>query len=281
MRLVAPLAVVLAVVSSTASTSSAASAVSRAQIRDMLQKRVDVSLIVSLIEKDCVDFDVTGANLADLSAEMPQPVLKAAIDCRKAKGGAPESRPRAPAAEKAPAAERPAAAAPAPAPAPARKADPNRSPEGRLRVVSARKLGDECCIDELRYPCDAPGEVWVQTRHAFGRTEHHTLDVTTGRFTDGAPPCSTPRTKVTSDEEGPADFSPDGKHQITRSPGECGYMDDKCRLRLDGAWIRVEGEDEFRYPQWVWIDGKTVFLTNFGGAGGGPDGFWLLGLAPE
>lgn len=279
MRLVPSLALALAVVSAAAGGTP----VSRAQIQDMLQKRVDVSLIVSLIEKDCVDFEVTGANLADLSAEMPQAVLKAAIDCRKAKGGSPQSRPKAPAAEKAPAPapERPAAAAPAPPSAPDRKADPSRSPEGRLRVVSAKKLGDECCIDELRYPCDAPGEVWIQTRHAFGRTEHHTLDVTTGRFSDGAPPCSTPRTKVTSDEEGPADFSPDGKHQITRSPGECGYMDDKCRLRLDGSWIRVEGEEKFKYPQFVWIDGRTVFLTNFGGVGGGPDGFWLLGLAAE
>lgn len=246
--------------------------VSRAQLAEMVRQKVDTSLIVSLVEKDCVDFEVTGANLAGLSQELPKEVLKAAMDCRKV-------RP-------APAPSKPKAAAPAPAPEapraePRPEPEPERSPPGRLRVVETKKLGDVCCIDELRYPCDVPGQVWVQTRHAFGRTEHHTLDVTTGRFTDDPPPCTNPRTRVTSDEEGPADFSPDGKHQIVRSNDECGYMDDKCHLSLDGHRLSVEGDDDFKYPQFVWIDGRTVFLTNFGGVGGGPDGFWLLRLAPE
>ena len=246
--------------------------VSRAQLREMVGQKVATALIVSLVEKDCVDFEVTGANLAELSKELPPDVLKAAMDCRKGRSSAPAARPRT--------ASAPSRRAPDPPRAEAAP-DPDRSPAGRLRVVETRKLGDECCIDELRYPCDTPGQVWIQTRHAFGRTEHHTLDVSTGRFSDGPPPCSNPRMKVTSDEEGPADSSPDGKHQIVRSNSECGYMDSKCHLHLDGQRLSVEGDEDFKYPQFVWIDGKTVFLTNFGGAGGGPDGFWLLKLAPD
>lgn len=257
---------------------SAGKPVSRAQLAEMARQKVDTALIVSLVEQDCVDFEVTGENLAELSKELPKEVLRAAMECRKARPAPATGKPKAAAparAPEAPRAEPRAQRRPEPAP------DPDRSPAGRLRVVETRKLGDVCCIDELRYPCDVPGQVWVQTRHAFGRTEHHTLDVKTGRFTDDPPPCTNPRTKVTSDEEGPADFSPDGTHQVVRSSEECGYMDDKCHLSLDGHRLSVEGDDDFKYPQFVWIDGTTVFLTNFGGVGGGPDGFWLLKLAPE
>ena len=60
-----------------------AAQITKGQLLEMVEKKVDVNLIVSLIEKDCVDFDVDAAVILELSKKIPNPVLQAAINCRK------------------------------------------------------------------------------------------------------------------------------------------------------------------------------------------------------
>ncbi len=268
---------VLALAALLALPARAGSPLTKTQLLDLLKKGVDTSLVVSLVEKDCVAFDVDGSNLAELSSAMPPEVLKAAIECRK---GRPAARPPTPPAAPVPLPD--AATATAAAAAAAREErSPAPAEKVRLRVKSIRKLGDIYGIDEIRYPCDAPGQVWLQARRAFGKTKLYTLDLGTGQLSEGPPPCSPANMLLTTDTYGPADTSPDGRHTVYRNPGTCGYMDGKCQLTLDGQRISVEGTDRFKYPQFVWIDDRTLFLSNFGGLGGGPDGFWLLSLGEE
>jgi hypothetical protein len=55
---------------------------SKSQLLELSKKEVDVSLIVSLIEKDCVDFEVDAAAVLELSDLVPKAALEAAISCR-------------------------------------------------------------------------------------------------------------------------------------------------------------------------------------------------------
>jgi hypothetical protein len=244
--------IAVTVLASASGPAAAGPPVTKEQVLTMVRQKVDTKLIVSLVQKDCVSFEVSGSNLAELSQRLPAEVLQAAMDCRKGSAAVVKKAP--------------------PAAAP--------TPTGPYRVKEIRKIGDKCCLDELRYPCDVPGKVWVQERRPFGRTELWTLDVATAALTPGPPPCSNRDARITDDEEGPADVSPSGQHRITRSEHECGYMDSKCELHLDGRKLEVDGADEFKYPQWVWIDEETVLLTNFGGLGGGPDGYWIVKVGP-
>jgi hypothetical protein len=243
---------------------AAAAEVSRDQLLDMVQKGVDTGLIVSLVEKDCVSFDVTADNLVELSARLPREVLQAASDCRKGKTSGKPARAATP--------------APKAAPGSPTEAAPPRDMGRPLRVASVRKLWDTYGIDEMRYPCQVPGQIHVQLRRAFGSVKIFTLDASTGVATEGNPACDRPDTKATLEVSGPADFSPTGRHQIVRETRKCGYMDGKCRLYLDGAPLIVEGTEKYKYPQWVWLDEKTIVLSNFGGAGGGPDAVWRVTL---
>ena len=53
------------------------------KLLDLLDKKVDEDLVVSLVDKDCVAFDVNAENVAELSKALPKRVLQSAMDCRK------------------------------------------------------------------------------------------------------------------------------------------------------------------------------------------------------
>ncbi|HEX6903904.1 MAG TPA: hypothetical protein VF789_29605 [Thermoanaerobaculia bacterium] len=54
----------------------------KVQLLDLLSKGVDPDLILSLVERDCVAFDLDAAVVAELSPKVSTPILKAAIECR-------------------------------------------------------------------------------------------------------------------------------------------------------------------------------------------------------
>jgi hypothetical protein len=64
-----------------AATSSWAE-VTRDQLLEMVENDVDVELIVAVIQRECVDFEVTGSNLTELAGLLPKEVLGAALECR-------------------------------------------------------------------------------------------------------------------------------------------------------------------------------------------------------
>lgn len=63
-------------------SSSASAAISKTDLLELVEKGVDSSLILSLIQKDCVDFDITPSVLLELTGKVPKEVLQAAIDCK-------------------------------------------------------------------------------------------------------------------------------------------------------------------------------------------------------
>jgi len=89
-----------------------AAPVTRGQLAAMARDKVDPAVMRSIVERDCVDFDVDAENAAELSKVVPSGVLEAAIECRKHaasdRSGAASVAP--PAAASLP--ETPAAAAP-------------------------------------------------------------------------------------------------------------------------------------------------------------------------
>lgn len=56
-------------------------AMSKSQLLELVDKGVDTALIVQLVERDCVDFEVTAAVLLELSPRVPKDVLQAAMTC--------------------------------------------------------------------------------------------------------------------------------------------------------------------------------------------------------
>lgn len=71
----------------------AAAPVTRDQLVAMAREKVDPSVMRSIVERDCVDFDVDAANAVELSNRLPAGVLEAAIECRRraASGRPPEA----------------------------------------------------------------------------------------------------------------------------------------------------------------------------------------------
>lgn len=57
------------------------SQVSKEQIYEMTEKGLDESMIVSIIEKNCVDFDLSGKVVVELSAKVSPEVLRTIVDC--------------------------------------------------------------------------------------------------------------------------------------------------------------------------------------------------------
>ncbi len=53
------------------------------QLLDLISKGVDQTLVRSLVERDCVAFDIDSATLVELSPTVPPSVLQAAMDCRQ------------------------------------------------------------------------------------------------------------------------------------------------------------------------------------------------------
>ncbi len=62
-------------------TSTASAKLSREQLLEMVDAGTDTALIVSLVERDCVDFEVGPEALIDLSGSIPREVLQAAVQC--------------------------------------------------------------------------------------------------------------------------------------------------------------------------------------------------------
>lgn len=60
----------------------ASAAISKVQLLEMIEKGVDLGLITQLVERDCVDFEVTPEAAIELSPRVPGGVLEAAIKCR-------------------------------------------------------------------------------------------------------------------------------------------------------------------------------------------------------
>ena len=67
-------------------------ALSKEKLLEMVDAGIDTALIVSLVEKDCIDFDMDADNLLDLSSKVPKEVLQAAIECRERTPLRPSSR---------------------------------------------------------------------------------------------------------------------------------------------------------------------------------------------
>ena len=55
----------------------------RDQLLDLANKGVAEDVLASLVGRDCVDFDVDAANVAELTQRLPPKVLSAVIECRK------------------------------------------------------------------------------------------------------------------------------------------------------------------------------------------------------
>ena len=69
---------------------SAIAAISKNDLVALVEKKVDQKLILSLVERDCVDFDITPEVLLELSSKVPNEILQAAIACKSpadSKGG--------------------------------------------------------------------------------------------------------------------------------------------------------------------------------------------------
>ena len=63
-------------------SNTAGAAISKEELLQLVEKNVDPSLILSLVQKQCVGFDITPEVLLELSGKVPKEVLQAAIDCK-------------------------------------------------------------------------------------------------------------------------------------------------------------------------------------------------------
>ncbi len=70
----------------------------RAQLREMLREKVAPGVIRAIVDRDCVDFDVTAANAVELSRELPSDLLEAILRCRRTLPDAEVARSNVPAA---------------------------------------------------------------------------------------------------------------------------------------------------------------------------------------
>jgi hypothetical protein len=70
------------------------------RLLELLASDLDVDVIASLVEKDCVTFEVTGENVRELSDKLPKSVLQAAIECATPRAAEP-AEPAEPATDEA------------------------------------------------------------------------------------------------------------------------------------------------------------------------------------
>lgn len=57
-------------------------AVSKKELLELVEKKVDTKVIVALVERDCVSFEITPTEVLELSARVPAGVLEAALRCK-------------------------------------------------------------------------------------------------------------------------------------------------------------------------------------------------------
>lgn len=62
--------------------SSAGEPLTKEKLLALVEAHVDPSIIVSLIQKDCVSFDLDADTLLELNKKVPSQVLKASIECK-------------------------------------------------------------------------------------------------------------------------------------------------------------------------------------------------------
>ncbi len=55
--------------------------ITKEQIYELVDKRVDASIIVTMIQQNCISFEADGATVVELSTRVPGEVLKAVVDC--------------------------------------------------------------------------------------------------------------------------------------------------------------------------------------------------------
>ena len=51
------------------------------QIYELVEKKVDAQVIISLLDQNCIDFELDGATVVELSTHLPPEILKAVVDC--------------------------------------------------------------------------------------------------------------------------------------------------------------------------------------------------------
>lgn len=66
------------------------SQVTKEQLFSLLQQGIQTPLIVSLIENNCVDFDVDAGTLIELNGKVPAEIIQAALECKKGDKGQPK-----------------------------------------------------------------------------------------------------------------------------------------------------------------------------------------------
>ena len=134
---------ILATLALTAGLARGAEPLTKAQLLGMAHEKVDPKVMLALVERDCLDFQIDAANVLELSREVPPEVLEAAIRCR----GNAEAATRDTDTPKAvPASGSPAGASPPAAPAP----PPAGTGELRIRaefIGEAAALSCECQLD--------------------------------------------------------------------------------------------------------------------------------------
>lgn len=69
--------------------------ISKDQLYEMTEKGLDESVIVSLVENNCVDFELDGQMVVELSSRVSAEVLRTVIDCVRAKEEKAESQAKA------------------------------------------------------------------------------------------------------------------------------------------------------------------------------------------
>lgn len=65
------------------STTASAEPLTKERLLDLIAKGVDPELVLSLVQRDCVAFEVDADTLVELSPQVPTSILQAAMDCRK------------------------------------------------------------------------------------------------------------------------------------------------------------------------------------------------------
>lgn len=57
------------------------SQISKNQLFELVEKGIDQSVIVSMVQTNCVDFELTGSNVVELSQRVTPEVLRVTVDC--------------------------------------------------------------------------------------------------------------------------------------------------------------------------------------------------------
>lgn len=78
----ARLVIMICVTGAVALAGAATGAISREQLLAMVESEVDADVILQLVQRDCVDFDMTPETVVNLSPLLSKEVLQAAIACK-------------------------------------------------------------------------------------------------------------------------------------------------------------------------------------------------------